>query len=235
MRNFYRGKEAGRQRGKVFKQLCTYASMRMCILTLLLAFCILHFAFFPAFSQDVEHEIKPLECGVSFDWISKTQFQRDENIKEIQNILFDEKILPKYSKKGFKKQYEAFWKNNNFIKDYDEISNGKKEDADKNYCGFYWNKLLIAYGIQYKKEMKNIYYYDAMGSLRWIDIFSDNYPNFPYWSYQYYRNGKLVAAYYYVSNSDQYIFDENKKFKGRWHKENLYNRNAKVILTRTNW
>lgn len=189
----------------------------------------------PAFSSTPDDIAKPLECGVSFDWISKTQIQRDENIKEIQNILFGEKVLPKYSKKEFEKQYEAFWKNDNYLKDYDEVSSGKKEDADKNYCGFYMAKLLVAYGIQYKKNMKNVYYYDAMGALRWIDVFSENYPNFPYWSYQYYRNGKLVAAYYYVSDSDQYIFDENKKFKGRWYKENMYNKNAKVILTRTNY
>ncbi len=195
----------------------------------------------PAFSTPIVEtpvsldEMKPIEIGVTFDWISKSQLQRDENIKQIQDILFSETSAEKYSKKEFKKKYTDFWKNKNYLQDYTEISNGKKEDTDKNYCGFYWNKMLVAYGIQYKNNLKNIYYYDSMGGLRWIDTFSDNYPKFPYWSYQYYRNGKLVAAYYYESAYDQYVFDPDKKFKGRWYKDKLYNRNAKVIMTRTNW
>lgn len=187
----------------------------------------------PAFSQPVGENQKPFEAGVEFDWISKTQIQRDENIKEIQTILFNDDTVSKYEKGEFKQKYSDFLKDKDFLKNYEEISNGKKEDADKNYCGFYWNKLLIAYGIQYKKNMGNIFYYDSLGNLRWVDVFSKDYPVFPYWSYQYYRNGKMVAAYYYKSSYDQYIFDSNKRFQGRWYKENMYNRNAKIIMTRT--
>lgn len=178
---------------------------------------------------------KQLEACATFDWISKTQMQRDANIKQIQSILFDNKTIPTFTKKEFKNKYKEFKKNANYLKDYEEISGGKKEDAEKYYCGFFINKLMIAYGIQYKNNMKNIYYYDAMGNLRWIDVFSENYPKFPYWSYQYYRNGEFIAAYYYVSNDDQYVYDSNKNFRGRWYKERLYNRKAKIIMTRTNW
>lgn len=188
----------------------------------------------PAFSQNADENSKPLEVGISFDWVSKTQLQRDENISQIKNVLFNEKTIT-YSKKQFKEKYKDFLKNKNYMTDYDEISNGKKEDTDKYYCGFYWNKLLVAYGIQYKKNMKSIYYYDALGNLRWVDAFSDGYPNFPYWSYQYGTDGKIVAAYYYISDNDQYVFDSSKKFKGVWHYEKMYNKNAKVIMTRTNW
>lgn len=195
----------------------------------------------PVFSQsDLEKTLpiessKPLEVSVTFDWISKTQLQRDENIKEIQKILFNGNAAVKYTRKSFKSTYSGFLKEKDYLTLYDEISKGKKEDENRYYCGFYAGKLLIAYGIQYKNNMKNIYYYDAMGHLRWVDIFSDNYPEFPYWSYQYYRNGQIVAAYYYVSDYDQYVFDSDKNFKGRWYKENMYNRNAKVIMTRSNY
>lgn len=195
----------------------------------------------PAFAESVKKsqinidESKPLEIGISFDWISKTQLQRDENIKQIQNTLFADNTITKYSKNDFKSKYSEFLKEKDYVNLYDEISQGKKEDAQKYYCGFYVGKLLIAYGIQYKNNLKNIYYYDALGNLRWLDTFSDNYPNFPYLSYQYYRDGRLVAAYYYISEYDQYVFDENKKFKGRWYKENMYNKNAKIIMTRTNY
>ncbi len=194
----------------------------------------------PAFSQSIidpsiNEANKPLEVSITFDWITKNQMQRDENIKQIQSILFEENTTYKIDKKDFKKIYSSYWKNSNYLNDYEDISKGKKEDSEKYYCGFYVGKLLIAYGIQHKKSMKNIYYYDAMGNLRWIDVFSENYPVFPYWSYQYYKNGEMIAAYYYINEYDQYVFDSNKKFRGRWFKENLYNRKAKIVMTRTNY
>ena len=177
----------------------------------------------------------PLEAGVTFDWISKNQIQRDENIKKIQKTLFTESIIINYDKKAFRLKYSEFLKNPNCLNDYDEVVQGKKEDADKYYCGFFYKNLLIAYGVQYKKNMNHIYYYDAMGTLKWTDTFSDAYPTFPYWSYQYNSNGKMVGAFYYLSDYDQYIFTPDKKFKGRWYKDKMYNRNAKVIMTRSNY
>jgi len=195
----------------------------------------------PVFSEPIvetsfpSFDSKPIECEVTFDWISKTQIQRDENIKQIQDVLFSDKTTVKYSKKEFREMYKTFWRDKDYLNTYETVSSGKKEDEQKYYCGFFIKKLLIAYGFQYKNNMKNIYYYDAMGHLRWVDVFSPEYPKFPYWSYQYYRNGELVAAYYYVSNYDQYVFSPDKKFKGRWYKEKMYNKNAKVIMTRSNW
>lgn len=195
----------------------------------------------PAFSEAVVNsplnteESKPLEASITFDWISKTQLQRDENIKQIQNILFSEEVKTKYNKKDFKEIYKNDWKDKSNLKNYEEIGYGKKEDENNYYCGFYkWN-LLVAYGIQHKKDLNNVYYYDALGNLRWVEVFGGNYPTYPYWSYQYYRDGKLVAAYYNLSSYDQYIFDSNKKFIGRAYKQNIYNSKAKVIMTRTSY
>lgn len=210
--------------------------MKKIIILLILIFFAL-----PVFSSPVvetpapTEDIKPLEASVTFDWISKSQIQRDENIAQIKSVLFNDNTVLKYKKSEFKNQNKDFWRDKNYLKNYEEITNGKKEDSDKNYCGFYLGKLLVAYGIQYKNNMKNIYYYDAMGHLRWVDVFSSQYPNFPYWSYQYYRTGELAAAYYYVSDIDQYVFDEKAKFRGRWYKDKMYNRNAKVIMTRSNY
>jgi len=201
--------------------------------TIITLFCLISLSL-PVFSQN-EEASKPLEVGITLDWISKTQLQRDANIAQIQSVLFKDETVLKYDKKTFREMNGDFLKDSDFLNNYEEITAGKKEDADKNYCGFYLGKWLIAYGIQYKKNMKNIYYYDAMGRLEWVDYFSDNYPNFPYISYQYTTNGKLVAAYYYVSKDDQYVYNPDRKFKGRWYKENLYNRNAKVTMTRSNW
>lgn len=183
-----------------------------------------------------QDELVPIECGITFDWISKTQLQRDENIKQIQDILFSEKTVLKYPKKEFKTKNSGFLKDKDFLQNYTDISKGKKEDADKYYAGFFLkNGLLIAYGVQYKDNLKNIYYYDAMGNLRFVDYYSENYPKFPYYALQYGINGKLIGTVYFVSQYDQYIFNSDKTFKGRWYKEKMYNRNAKVILTRSNY
>lgn len=185
---------------------------------------------------DTQISTKPLECEITFDWISKTQLQRDETIKQIQDILFNEKTVLKYNKKEFKTTHKDFFKDKDSMQHYMDISGGKKEDADKYYAGFFLkNGLLIAYGIQYKNNMKNIYYYDVMGHLRFLDIYSNTYPNFPYYALQYDTSGKLIGTIYFVSVYDQYIFNPDKTFKGRWFKENMYNRNAKVILKRSNY
>lgn len=189
----------------------------------------------PVYSNTTEEFIKPIEGGVTFDWISKTQLQRDENINDIRDVLFSNNTTMKYTGKEFKEKFSSFLKNSNYLNDYDEIADGKKEDKDKYYCGFFWKKILFAYGVQYKNNLNNIYYYDALGNLKWIDIFSSDYPKFPYWSYQYNINGKLVAAYYYLSGYDQYVFTPDKKFKGRWYKENLYDRKAKIVMTRSSF
>lgn len=193
----------------------------------------------PTMSQSDEVQpdaVQIIEGGVTFDWISKSQMQRDENISQIQKILFNEKTVLKYPKKEFKAKYAPFLKDKDNIKNYIEIKNGKREDDEKIYCAFFWKKdFLYAYGIQYKNNMKNIYYYDAMGGLRWIDTFSDNYPKFPYQATQYSIKGDLVATYYYISDTDQYVYGPNKEFKGRWYNDKLYNRKAKVIMTRSNY
>lgn len=182
-----------------------------------------------------ENPTKPIEASITFDWISKTQLQRNENIEQIRKSLFDSTPIVKYDKKQFQAKYSEFLKNKNYLTDYEEISQGKKEDSDKLYCGFFVRNMLVAYGIQYKKNMKNIYYYNALGSLRWIDIFSSSYPKFPYWSYQYDNRGKMVAAYYYLSNADQYVFSPDRTFMGRWYNDKMYNKKAKVVMTRSNY
>lgn len=178
----------------------------------------------------------PIECHITFDWISKTQLQRDQNIAEIQKKLFNEKTVLKYSKKEFTAKYKEFSKDKNSMQHYMAVSSGIKEDADNYYAGFFLkNGLLIAYGIQQKTDLKHIYYYDAMGHIRYIDIYSDSYPEFPYYALQYNTSGKLIGTIYFISAEDQYIFNPDKTFKGRWYQENLYNRNARVILTRSNY
>lgn len=190
----------------------------------------------PETSIWIEGNSPVIKGGVTFDWIGKTQLQRDENIKDIQDKLFNEKTVLKYSAKKFKAQYKDFSKDKESMQHYMAVASGIREDSDNFYAGFFLkNGLLIAYGIQKKNDMKHIYYYDAIGRLKYIDTYSDNYPKFPYYALQYSLSGKLIGTIYFVSSEDQYIFNPDKTFKGRWFKENLYNRNARIILTRSNY
>lgn len=180
---------------------------------------------------------KPIELAVTLDWISKTQMQRDENIQQIHDVLFNANTIQRYNKKGFKKEYSDYLKDKNWKTNYIEISNGKKEDEKAHYCAFKMggSSYLLVYAIQYKNDLKHIYYYDALGKLCYIDIFSDSYPKFPYTTHQYNTSGKLEAGYFYNSDFDQYAYNANGNFKGRWYKENYYNRKAKVIMTRSSY
>lgn len=198
------------------------------------ALLILFFLIFPLMCNAADEPV--IKGGVTFDWISKTQIQRDANIQQIHDIMFQGDTIKKIPKKEFKEQYKAFLKDKNHLKNAAEIAKGKKENKNCKYSGFFLkNGLLIAYGIQYKNDVNHNYYYDAMGNLQYVDTFSQEYPNFPYYSSQYRVNGKLVGKFYSLSDYDQYIYDENGKFKGRWYKDKMYNRRAKVVMTRSNW
>ena len=91
------------------------------------------------------------------------------------------------------------------------------------------------YAIQYKNNIHNAFYYTAFGKLYYADVISDEYPNFPYYSMQYNRNGKLKSAIYFVSHDIQYMFGPDKEFQGIWYKEKMYDKNGKQTLTRSNW
>lgn len=176
-----------------------------------------------------------LTGNLVFDWLDITQANRDAVIEKYKSQLFDEDTVYKYNKKEFKNEYQEFLKDKNYIKHYMLVKNNVKETDNENLCGFYRGSLLISYAIQYKNDLKTIYYYDAMGKLRYIDKFSDNYPQFPYMSKQYRANGTLVSAIYVISHDMQYMYNANGSFKGAWYKDKMYDRNAKQVLSRNNW
>lgn len=185
--------------------------------------------------EKTENDIKTLTANVVFDWLDISQIDRDAVIVKYQTELFDEGTVYKYKKKDFRKEYKDFLKDSDFERHYMLVKNNVTETDTENLCGFYKGRILISYAIQYKDNLKTVYYYDALGNLRYVDKFSDNYPNFPYMSKQYRANGTLVSAIYFISHDMQYMYDKNKSFKGAWYKNIMYDRHAKQVLTRTNW
>lgn len=141
----------------------------------------------PALSGDIE-QAKDIEKVPSqivltgnlvFDWLDISQLQRDAVIEKYRTELFDENTVYKYKKKDFRAEYKNFLKDKDFKRHYMLVKEGVKETDSENLCGFYRKNLLISYAIQFKNDLRTVYYYDAMGNLRYVDKFSENYPNFP--------------------------------------------------------
>ena len=132
-----------------------------------------------ALSADIE-PIKKIENipseivftgNLVFDWLDISQVERDAVIDKYQKELFDENTVYKYNKKQFKSEYQDFLKDKEYKRHYMLVKNGVKETDTENLCGFYYkNNLLISYAIQYKNNLRTVYYYDAMGKLKNIII-----------------------------------------------------------------
>ena len=176
-----------------------------------------------------------LTGNLIFDWLDITQVDRDLAIEKYRTELFGGDTVYKFKKKEFRNEYKDFLKDVDYKRHYMLVKNNVKETDNENLCGFYKGNLLISYAIQYKNDLRSVYYYDALGNLRYVDKFSDNYPNFPYMSKQYKANGELVSAIYFMSHDMQYMYNNDTSFQGAWYKDKMYNRHAKQVLTRTNW
>lgn len=171
-----------------------------------------------------------------FDWVDMTQIQRDTTIEHYRDILFGDEGITPYSKKEFRQKFAAYLRDPNYKENYRKAKMGQTETEDANLCAFFYKKdILIIYAIQYKNNPRNVYYYNAYGYLQYVDDISDNYPNYPYNSKQYRKNGELVSAIYFTSPDTQYMYKPNKEFKGLWYKEKMFDANGKQTVERTNW
>ena len=187
-------------------------------------------------SPSIATEQNVIHGKVNFDWLTKSQLERDENIESISKTLYSQDVAQKIAKKEFRETYRAYLKDKNNKKHYMQVLSGVKHTETENLSGFFTlkDKILYAYAIQYKNEPRTVYYYDTLGNLRYVDKLSDNYPNYPYYSHQYYANGKLVSSIYFTAYDTQYMY-KNGKFIGVWFKDTMFNSRAKKIMTRTNY
>ncbi len=182
-----------------------------------------------------EAETITLQGKADFNWLDMTQIERDTIIQNYKNIIFENDTVYKYKRKDFKAMHSDFVKDKDFTAHYIEAQEGINETKTYRLSGFFHGKLLVSYAIQYKNNPRTVYYYDAFGNLRFVDMISENYPNFPYWSKQYKIGGKLSSAIYFTSHDMQYMYKPDGNFRGVWFMDKMYDKNAKQILTRTNW
>lgn len=173
-------------------------------------------------------------ADIQYDWIDKNELAKEAMINEVHDIIFENPVEPKLDLKTL---FKDRLKDKNHLENYLAASAGYEEYKGNNISAFYYKKMahLYMYALQDKKDLTKSFYYDAMGTLRYIDFIVGEYPDYPYYAIQYRINGKPVSAIYFVSKDCQYLFKPDGTFEGVWYKHKLYNKKNKVILTRTTY
>lgn len=173
-----------------------------------------------------------LQGEISFTWDKLSQSERDDDIANIKDKIFLNKINFEYDKKEFKKSYKKFFKDKNYKENMFHAGNGKSDLGDRIVVPFYFKKILYGYGLIYKNDLKHCYYYSALGGLFIVEIFEKDYNDYPVVSYHYNKSGKMVGTVYAKSSADDYIYAPDGRFIGRWYKENFYGKEGNVKMTR---
>lgn len=191
------------------------------------------FIFFIIFLFPISAYAKTLDAKISYDWVSMAQSDRDTLVSDIITSLENSNYVPdKISKQDFKNTFKVYLKDTEAKLHYTQALSKIVYTDKYKISGFFKGNLLILYALQYNEDRLHNYYYDVFGKLRFVDYISHDYPKFPYYAKQFYRNGKAVAYFYYLSDNMQFIFDDKFKFKGVWQNENMYDLNGKIQLTR---
>ena len=175
-----------------------------------------------------------LVVNVQHDWISKQELEKEAIVQEVRELLFTNPIEEMLE---LKIQFPDKYRDKNYKEHYIAASAGYKELGDYNIAAFYYKNMknIYMYALQDKKDISKNFYYDALGKLRFVDIISGLYPDFPYSAIQYNAKGKPISVIYYVSKDCQYLFKPDGTFEGVWYKYKLYNQKSRVILTRTSY
>lgn len=189
----------------------------------------------PVAETEMNAAQKPV-VEVAFDWFEIQSDDKAKRINEYREIIFGENSKINLSKEEFKKELSKYKKDTNFKHHYMLANNGVTEDEDAKYNPFYYkNGTLVIYAIMYNNDIHHALYYNPYGRLYYVDITSDNYPNYPYYSMQYDRKGNLKSAIYFVSHDIQYMYNTQGDFIGVWYKDKMYNGDGKEISTREGW
>ena len=173
-------------------------------------------------------------ADIQYDWINKSTVEKEAMINEIHDIIFAEK--PEH-RKDLRSMFKDKLKDKNHIDNYLAAAAGYKEYKGNKISAFYYKRMKnpFMYALQDKQDTSNAFYYDAMGTLRYVDFINGYYPDYPYYTIQYRISGTPVSAVYSISDDCQYLFKPNGEFEGVWYKHNLYNKKNKIILKRTTY
>ena len=186
---------------------------------------------FPALADDYV-----LKGSTTLNWDNISQQERENSVEQIKTVIFGNTSKEK-KLKDFKLIYKDYLKDKNYKKHYLVASSGYKEYKEYNISAMYYKKMstVCIYALQPKKNPSTIYYYDALGNLRYLDNIKGDYPKYPYYTEQYKRSGKLAGISYFSSKDTQYIFNPDGEFKGVWHRENFYDLKGEIRMKRSNY
>lgn len=87
-----------------------------------------------------------------------------------------------------------------------------------------------SYAINYKNDLKHVWYYDKDGTLINIEVRTSL--EFPYGSYKYDCDGTLVNMSLKVSKDETFIFSPLGELLGHWIGDNCYDENGDIVMTR---
>ena len=87
-----------------------------------------------------------------------------------------------------------------------------------------------SYAVMYYDNPLYVWYYSPEGVLTHIEVKDGT--NYPYKSYKYDTDGKLVNMGLRVSKEETFIFDPSGKLIAHWLKDKGYDENGKVIMKR---
>ena len=174
-------------------------------------------------------------ADIQYDWINKTEVEKEAIVSEIRDIIFNQGVIEPQN--DLKAVYRDKIKDTKHWDNYYAASAGYKELGDNNISAFYYKnqKHIYMYALQNKKDLTKIFYYSALGKLKYIDHIFGEYPDYPYYSIQYNISGKPISAIYFVSKDTQYLYSPDSTFTGVWYKNNLYDKKSKIILKRTSY
>ena len=129
---------------------------------------------------------------------------------------------------------------NDFL--YDENNNEnqnalktKRKINGRNIMSFSAAKGLVrGYAITYEKNPQYTYYYSTSGYLVCVDIDNKiNNTEFPFTVGKYNSiTGKLISVGFYISETEQYVYNKNGKLKAHWIGKTAYNEKGKPIAQR---
>ena len=86
------------------------------------------------------------------------------------------------------------------------------------------------YAVNYKKDLKHVWYYDKDGSLINAEIRTSL--DYPFGSYKYGPDGELINMSLRVSKDETFIFSVFGELLAHWVGNNCYGENGNVVMTR---
>ncbi len=112
------------------------------------------------------------------------------------------------------------------------VSTFEKYMKDKFWFKFFKEITVFSDGDYSVHDIKNnkCFYYSKNGNLKIVEIIFKT--SFPQKSARYDRNGKLDSIVLDIGNSEQFIFDTDKKLVSHWIGKNGYNENGELFKTR---